>query len=48
MSMQHTMTYASDLITTGKIYSLRTRSMNIMGYSEYSDVLYIAANSPPA
>lgn len=48
MAMQHTLTFAVDGIITGKIYSLRTRSMNVMGYSDYSEVLYIAASSPPA
>jgi hypothetical protein len=48
MMMQHTMTYAIDGITTGKIYSLRTRSMNVMGYSDYSEIIYIAASSPPS
>ena len=46
--MQHTLTYAVDGSTTGKIYSIKTRSMNVMGYSDYSETLYIAANSPPS
>jgi hypothetical protein len=48
MPMQYTLTYAVDGVTTGLIYSLRSRSMNVMGYSNYSDILYVAASSPPA
>jgi hypothetical protein len=45
--MQHTLTFASDNIITGKIYTFRFKSVNSKGSSEYSEYLSIAANIPP-
>jgi hypothetical protein len=41
--MMHTVTYAADNVTTGLIYSFRIRSMNSKGYSQYSEILSVAA-----
>lgn len=45
--MQHTVTFADDNILTGKIYSFRFKSFNSKGYSEYSEILSVAAVNPP-
>jgi hypothetical protein len=48
LAMQHTVTYASDNIITGKVYTLRFKAMNSKGYSEYSENLSVAVTSPPS
>lgn len=45
--MQHTLTYATDGIITGKIYSFRFKAVNVKGSSEYSEFVTIAVNKPP-
>ena len=45
--MHHTVTYALDGIVTGRIYRFRFRASNSKGYSDYSELLSVAANSPP-
>jgi hypothetical protein len=45
--MSHTLTFALDNIKTGKIYTLRTKSYNCKNFSQYSDLLSVAAVSPP-
>jgi hypothetical protein len=45
--MTHTLTYATDGIITGRIYTFRFKAVNEKGESEYSEYLSIAANQPP-
>lgn len=45
--MQHSVTFASDNIVTGKVYSFRFKALNSKGYSEYSEYLSVAATAPP-
>jgi hypothetical protein len=45
--MSQTVTFASDGIITGKIYTFRFKATNIKGDSNYSDYLYVAASGPP-
>jgi hypothetical protein len=46
-TMTHTLTYATDQITTGLIYTFRFKAVNEKGSSEYSEQVSIAANEPP-
>jgi len=46
--LTHTMTFALDGITTGKIYKFRFRAKNSKGYSEFSGAVSIAAVGPPS
>jgi hypothetical protein len=46
--MQHAVTFAADEIVTGLIYTLRFKALNSKGYSEYSELLSVAAIDPPA
>ena len=45
--MEHTATYATDGIETGKLYSFRFKASNAKGDSEYSAILTVACSSPP-
>jgi hypothetical protein len=45
--MVHTVTYSLDGVQTGQIYSFRFKARNSIGYSEYSQILSVAATSPP-
>jgi hypothetical protein len=45
--MMHTLTFATDLIITGKIYTFRFKSTNNKGSSDYSEYLSVACTSPP-
>jgi len=45
--MQHTLTYATDLIVTGRIYTFRFKAINSKGNSSYSEMLSVACNAPP-
>lgn len=47
VSLQHTLTFALDSITTGEIYSFKFRAKNSKGYSEFSNILAVAAVDPP-
>jgi len=46
--MQHTVTYATDLIVTGRIYTFRFKAVNNKGNSSYSELLTVACNAPPS
>jgi hypothetical protein len=46
--MSHTVTFATDGIQTGLIYSFRFKAINSKGHSDYSEYLSVAANSPPS
>jgi hypothetical protein len=48
LSMAHTVTYASDNIISGKVYSFRFKAFNSKGFSDYSEILRVAATSVPA
>lgn len=48
LSMAHTLTYASDNIISGKVYSFRFKAYNSKGFSDYSEILSVAATSVPA
>jgi hypothetical protein len=48
LAMTHTVTYAADNIVTGNIYSFRFKAYNSKGYSEYSEILRVAATSVPS
>jgi hypothetical protein len=43
----HTANFAVDGITTGKIYSFKFRALNSKGFSEFSEILSVAASDPP-
>ena len=45
--MLYTVTFATDGIITGQIYQFRFRSLNSKGYSDYSEILSVAAIDPP-
>lgn len=45
--MTHTLTFATDGVTTGLIYTFRFKAVNDKGSSEYSEQVSIAANEPP-
>jgi len=45
---KYTMTFAVDGIVSGKLYSFKSRAKNSKGYSDYSEIVSIAASSPPA
>ena len=47
VSLQHTVTFALNGITTGKIYSFKFRAKNSKGYSDFSNILDVAAVDPP-
>jgi hypothetical protein len=40
-SLQHTLTDTDDSLTAAKIYSFKFRSMNAVGWSEFSDLLRV-------
>ena len=44
----YTLTFAVDGIISGKVYSFKSRAKNSKGYSDYSEIVSIAASSPPA
>lgn len=46
-SLSHTVTFATDGIVTGQIYSFKFRAKNSKGYSEFSNLASIAAIEPP-
>ena len=46
-SLQHTLTFAVDGIVTGLVYSFKFRAKNSKGYSEFSNIVAIAAVDPP-
>ena len=48
LAMAHTLTYASDNIITGKVYRFRFKAFNSKGFSDYSEILSVAATSVPA
>lgn len=47
-SLQHTLTFAADGITTGEIYTFKFRAKNSKGYGDFSNLISIAAIDPPA
>jgi len=46
-TMSHSLTTGGDSLTTGLIYSFKWRSKNVMGYSEFSEILTVACNQLP-
>ena len=46
-NLQHTLTFAIDGIITGRVYSFKLRAKNSKGYSEFSNIVAIAAVDPP-
>jgi len=47
-SMTHTLTSADDGLVSGSTYTFKTRSKNLLGYSDFSQEVRIAVASPPA
>jgi hypothetical protein len=45
--MYHTLTYATDSIVTGNVYTFRFKAINSKGNSTYSELLSVACNAPP-
>jgi hypothetical protein len=45
--MEHTLTFATDGLVTGNIYTFRIKARNEKGDSDYSEFSSIACNSPP-
>lgn len=46
-SLTHTLTTTNDGIVSGVTYTFKTRSKNVLGYSDYSREVRIAVASPP-
>ena len=46
--LTHTLDALTDPISSGDIYGFKWRCYNLMGYSQYSEILYAAAADPPA
>ena len=46
-SVQHTVTNTDDNIVTGELYSFKFRAKNSKGYSEFSNLVTIAAVDVP-
>ena len=46
-NLQKTLTVADDGLEAGKIYSIMVKTQNVIGYSEFSDILRIALGDQP-